>query len=78
MGSPVKSRNVHLFPAFSGKRHAKTRYAMGCHGMSRRSHGKVRTKGGFQLHEQYCKSNRKENTFEIFNHSIDANETKID
>ena len=54
MGSPVKSRNFHLFPDFSGKRHAKTRHVMGSHGISRHSHGKVRTKGGFQLHEQHC------------------------
>ena len=47
MGSPVKSRNVHLFPDFSGKRHAKTRHVMGSHGISRHSNGKVRTKGGF-------------------------------
>ena len=46
MGSPVKSRNFHLFPDFSGKRHAKTRHVMGSHWISRHSHGKVRTKGG--------------------------------
>ena len=54
MGSPVKSRDNLLLPDFSGKRHAKTRHVMGCHGISRHSHGQVRTKGGLHWYEQYC------------------------
>jgi hypothetical protein len=46
MGTPVKSRDVHLFPDFSKKRHGKTRHIMGSHGISRHFHGKVRTNGG--------------------------------
>jgi hypothetical protein len=52
MGTPVKSRDVHLFPDFSKKRHGKTRHIMGSHGISRHFHGKVRTKGGGVTFEQ--------------------------
>ena len=46
-----------ILVTFAGKRHAKTRHVMGCHGITRHSHGKVRKKGGRGLHwyEQYCK-----------------------
>jgi hypothetical protein len=43
--SPVKSRVDHLYPYFYKKRHGKTRHVLGSHGITRDSHGKVRTKG---------------------------------
>jgi hypothetical protein len=46
------SRDFHLFSSFSKKRHGKTRHVMESHGITRHSHGKVRTKGGGVTLEQ--------------------------
>jgi hypothetical protein len=49
MGGPVKSRDGHLFMIFSKKRHDKSRYVMGSHGISRQ----LLTKGESHWCKQY-------------------------
>jgi hypothetical protein len=53
MGSPVKSRDVHLFPCFPKKRQGKTRQAMANHGTKGEGGG-----GGLHWSKQYCKSSK--------------------
>ena len=53
MGSPFKSRNVHLFQDFSGN---GIRHVMGFPVIHTEKLGQG---GGVQLHEQYCISNNK-------------------
>ena len=48
---------------------------MGSHGISRHSHGKFRKKGGFQLHEQYCRRGNIGIVELLIEKGIDINQT---